>query len=313
MNKRNAILNLINGSQPDYTPAAFFLHFDQTCQQGQAAIEKHLEFFHATGMDFIKIQYEQVAPPTPIRAPKDWAQAPSVNLAFFEPTIQVVAGLVKAAKAEEAPVVLTVYSPFMWAKQLVAAEVLEEHLRENPEAVQKGLEILTENVITLLRACKRVGVDGFYVSTQGGEASRFPGTDIFQKYIKPTDLALWAEIADCPFNILHVCDYHSGYADLNTFLDYPGHVINCNLEVGEERLTSVKVSQMFKRPFMGGMERLGTLATGTTDEVRQAAAETLAAAPQNFILGADCTVPAETPWENLKAAIDAAHSIHKGH
>ena len=221
MNKRDAILSLVNGSTPEYTPAAFFLHFDPASQQGLAAIEKHLEFFHATGMDFIKVQYEQSAPPTPIRSPKDWAQAPGVTLAFFEPTIQVVAGLVKAAKAEQAAVILTVYSPFMWAKQLVAAEVLEEHLRENPEAVQKGLEILTDNVISLLRACKRAGVDGFYVSTQGGEASRFAGSDIFQKYIKPSDLALWAEIGDCSFNILHVCDYHSGYADLSPFVDYP--------------------------------------------------------------------------------------------
>jgi len=30
-------------------------------------------------------------------------------------------------------------------------------------------------------------------------------------------------------------------------------------------------------------------------------------APQRFILAADCTVPGDTPWENLKAAIEAAH------
>ena len=311
MNKRDTLLSLAGGSTPDYTPAAFFLHFDPASQQGMAAIEKHLAFFHATGMDFIKVQYEQSAPPTPIHSPKDWAQAPKVNLAFFEPTIQVVAGLVKAARAEQAPVVLTVYSPFMWAKQLVAAEVLEEHLRENPEAVQKGLEILTENVITLLRGCKRAGVDGFYVSTQGGETARFSGSDIFQKYIKPTDLALWSEIADCQFNILHVCDYHSGYSELSPFLDYPGHVVNCNLEVGGEVLSSTQVSKMFKRPFMGGMERLGVLASGSQEQVRQTAAETLATAPQGFILGADCTVPAETPWENLKAAIDVAHGFRQ--
>jgi uroporphyrinogen decarboxylase len=30
-------------------------------------------------------------------------------------------------------------------------------------------------------------------------------------------------------------------------------------------------------------------------------------APDRFILAADCTVPSETPWENLKTAIAAAH------
>ena len=31
-------------------------------------------------------------------------------------------------------------------------------------------------------------------------------------------------------------------------------------------------------------------------------------APSRFILAADCTVPNETPWDNLKLAIDTAHA-----
>ena len=62
---------------------------------------------------------------------------------------------------------------------------------------------------------------------------------------------------------------------------------------------------MFGRPFMGGIERLGVIATGTPEQVRQEAEKALAAAPDRFILAADCTVPGETPWENLRSAIDA--------
>ena len=91
---------------------------------------------------------------------------------FFEATIGVVEGLVKAA-GKEALVVMTVYSPFMWAAQLDTEADLAAHLQENPQAVSKGLEIMTENVLQLVRGCKRAGVDGFYVSTQGGEAFRF--------------------------------------------------------------------------------------------------------------------------------------------
>ena len=64
---------------------------------------------------------------------------------------------------------------------------------------------------------------------------------------------------------------------------------------------------MFGRPFMGGLERKGVIATGSRDQIRQTAQEVLAQAPDRFILAADCTVPSETPWENLKAAIDVAH------
>jgi uroporphyrinogen decarboxylase len=58
---------------------------------------------------------------------------------------------------------------------------------------------------------------------------------------------------------------------------------------------------------MGGIDRKGPLATGSEEDARRVAREVLAEAPDQFILGADCTVPGTTPWENLRAAIDEAH------
>ena len=170
---------------------------------------------------------------------------------------------------------------------------------------------MTQNVLTLVRGCKRVGVDGFYVSTQGGETFRFPGTDLFQTWIKPTDLVVWDELQSCEFNILHVCDYEGGYNDLTPFLDYPGQVVNCSLTLGDRTLTAKEAASLFSRPFMGGLERKGILATGSPDEVRRAAETALANAPDQFILAADCTVPSDTPWENLKTAIETAHRYRR--
>jgi uroporphyrinogen decarboxylase len=312
MNKRDALLGLVTGTNlPDYIPAAFFMHFDRAYHQGQAAVDKHLEFFRYTGMDFVKIQYEQTLQPSPaIYRPEDWAHAPLYPERFFETSIHVAEGLVKAAK-EEALVIMTLYSPFMWAVRLGGDVLLASHLKENPEAVKKGLQIMTENVLTLVRGCKRVGIDGFYASSQGGETFRFPGTDIFEKYIKPTDLAVWDEIQSCSFNILHICDYKGGYQDLTPFLDYPGQVVNCSLNLGVQTLTAEEVSRKFGRPFMGGMDRQGVIATGSLEEIRQAVEGVLAETPERFILAADCTVPSHTSWEHLKTAIDRAHRYRK--
>src|ERR1043165_5878038 len=234
MNKRDTMLSLIQDeASPEYIPAAFFLHFDNAYYQGQAAIDKHLEFFRATGMDFVKIQYEQGFPTSvPIRMPEDWAHAPHCSKDFFEESIHVVDGLVKTAKSE-ALVIMTLYSPFMWAAHLGD---IAYHLQENPEAAKKGLEIMTENVLTLVRGCKRVGVDGFYASSKGGEAFLFQDPNIFEKYVKPTDLAVWDELSSCSFNILHICDFEGAYNDLSPFLDYPGHVVNSSLKIGDQTL-----------------------------------------------------------------------------
>jgi uroporphyrinogen decarboxylase len=120
---------------------------------------------------------------------------------------------------------------------------------------------------------------------------------------------VWDEIAACRFNILHICDYEGAYDDRTPFLDYPGQVVNCSLKVGGKRMTPREASKLFGRSFMGGLEREGVLATGATAEVRRAAQAVLAEAPEHFILAADCTVPADTSWDNLKAAIDVAHRV----
>jgi uroporphyrinogen decarboxylase len=308
INKRDAVLGLLDGTQtPGYVPAAFFLHFDPLYHRGQAAVDKHLEYFRYTGMDFVKIQYELTFPRMEeIQRPADWARIPLYGLDFFEPQLRVVEGLVKAAKPE-ALVILTLYSPFMCAGQ-VAGDVVATHIQENPEQVKRGMETITASLMGFVKECIRLGLDGFYASTQGGEVGRFSDRALFDACIRPYDLALMEEIdRSCIFNILHICDYHLPYSSLEPYLDYPGHVVNASLELTGGKISAREVARMFGRPFMGGMERKGVLATGSPAEVRQAAMEALSDAPERFILAADCTVPSNTPWDNLRAAIDTAH------
>jgi uroporphyrinogen decarboxylase len=310
MNKRETILGLADAGRPlAYIPAAFFLHFPPAFHAGQAAVDKHLEYFRHTGMDFVKIQYERTFPTLPqIQNPGDWAKMPSYGRDFFDGQLAAVKGLVQAVRAE-AVVVMTLYSPFMCAVQTAGAARVTDHLNRDPEKVRKGLEIITASLLEFVRECIRLGVDGFYTSTQGGEAARLSKPQIFIDYVKPFDLALMEEAnRACPFNILHVCDYHFDYDDFSPFFDYPGTVVNSPLKLGGRQLSPKEASELFKRPYMGGMDRKGVLLNGTTEQIRQAVGDVIAQAPSRFILGADCTVLSETPWDNLKTAIDAAHA-----
>lgn len=313
MNKRDAVLSLLDpNAKPPYVPAAFFLHFDPIYHSGHAAVDKHLEFFRATDMDFVKIQYERTFPRIPtIRRPADWANMPFYGLDFYEEPLRVVEGLVRAAK-HEALVVLTLYSPFMCAGHTTSDHIITDHIRENPDAVKKGMEVITESLMGFVKEAIRLGLDGFYMSTQGGEEGRFADPSQFDCCIRPYDLALMQEIdRSCEFNILHVCDYHLPYDSLSPYLDYPGDIVNASLELTTGAVSAKEVQQMFGRPFMGGLNRLGVLATGTVEQVRQEAERVLAELPERSILAADCTVPGITPWENLRAAVDVAHRYNK--
>lgn len=311
MNKRDLVLNVINPStRRAGIPAAFFLHFDPVFHRGRPAVEKHLEFFRKTDMDFVKIQYENVFPRIPeMTRPEDWARMPLYKEDFYEEQLKVVEGLIKAAKSE-ALIVVTLYSPFMCAGHTAGADVVTQHIKDDPQAVKKGMQIITESLMLFVKSSIKLGVDGFYHSTQGGEAYRFQDMSLFDECIRPYDLALMDEInARCIFNILHICDYTGVYRDLTPYLDYPGHVVNTSLQLKDRTVTAREVAELFGRPFMGGLDRHGVLVHGTKEEIRSAVRGIASEAPDQFILGADCTVPNDIDWENLRTAIDAAHSF----
>lgn len=308
MNKRELVLDVLDrGKKQGYIPAAFFLHFSEAHHRGQAAIEKHLEYFRYTGMDIVKIQYENEFPHRPeIQSPVDWKNMSMYTKEFYEDQLHIVENLVKHCK-KDALVIMTLYSPFMCAGSASAYQITD-HIKKSPQKAKMGIEIITDSLMIFVKECIRLGIDGFYHSTQGRENFRFDDAVLFEECIKPYDLALMEEINDaCLFNILHICDYYGGYDDLTPFLDYPGHVVNCSLELGTGTVTAQEVSEMFGRPYMGGFDRKGIIASGSRDDIITKAEELLRKASSKFILGADCTLPSDIDWDNIKTAISTAH------
>ena len=144
-------------------------------------------------MDLVKIQFEHPMPRLDIQRPGDWAKVPVYGLDFFEAPLRVVEGLVKSSK-KDALVLLTLYSPFMLAGQIGGPETVVRHVTEKPEAFKKGISAVTEGLIGFVKECARLGLDGFYSSTQGGESGRLSEPGAFAQCVRPYDLAVMTEI-----------------------------------------------------------------------------------------------------------------------
>jgi uroporphyrinogen decarboxylase len=308
--KRDRMLDVLNTSaKPGYIPAGFFMHFGV---KGDAAVKAHLDHFRGTGMDFVKIQFDEQTFPAndQVKTPKDWARLPIQPEKWFEPTLYLLKRLIQEAKSE-ALIIQTLYSPYQLAKQAVPAKLLVEHVKQDADSVCRGMENITLSLVHFVQAAARLGVDGFYTCTQGGETNYIADRGLFNRAVKNYDMMLYKETAQLvPYNIMHVCDYEGSYQDFTArFQDYPGQVVNVPLSADGKPLSLRRAAEIFKRPVMGGLDRLGIISTGTPEQAKKAALEVLKDAPPNFILGADCTVSAKTPRENLRAIIQAAHEF----
>lgn len=295
----------------EMVPAAFFMHFGPDHSSGRAGITKHMDYFRATGMDFLKIQYEKTFPLMPdIVRPEDWKRMPVYGLDFYEEPLRLLEGLVAEAK-HEALVIQTLYSPYMSAGHSTSDQIVQAHLNEDPEAVRIGLESIAESMLLFVKECVRLGADGFYMSTQGAESERYAKPGVFETFVKPYDLVLMEEAArTCPLTILHVCDYHRPYSSLDVFKDYPGSVVNFPCRMADGSPTSpAAIYAKFDRPVMGGLDKKGPLSGGDPEAIRRDVTAALESRPPRFILGADCTVSGTIPWEHVKLAIDLAHDI----
>ena len=218
----------------------------------------------------------------------------------------------------EAFILPTVYSPLALAHQTLGRDKnLKKLAEENPAAFGKAIKNLSLSIENYLRAARKRGADGFYVSSQGGDGNSL-SPELWNNYVRQWDkhvAEVAAEIGEV--NILHICDYGTPFKNaeaLYAFADYPASIINVPLNFSDGSTLNLKEAQRrFGRPIFGGLERLGVIANGTLEEAKAEVDKVLENASPNFILGADCTIPGDTDWEKLRAVIDYAHTWRLNH
>jgi hypothetical protein len=149
VSKRERMLGWLAGRMPPTTPPPLSSSLRQRLQGRFAAAGRHLGF--PSPIWFSKsIRANILAPGVPAETGR-LVKLKLARLDFYEPLLQTVRELVKAEK--NSLILMTLYSPFMCAGHCATTPVLQQHLEENPEAVRKGLEILTDSQLLFVRAC----------------------------------------------------------------------------------------------------------------------------------------------------------------
>ncbi len=310
MTKRERVITALKGGTPDRIPAGFWFHFLGEKAAGQAAIDAHIDYFRQCDCDFIKIMsdsYFDYASSIEINTTKDWYHLKPLGIEhpFYAGQIERAKAIADALKGE-ALVYYTVFAPFSSIRSGYGDAKVMQMLKEDPEAILHALDVITEDTKMFMKALFDAGVDGIYYSVQGGEKNRFSVED-YRKYVTPSDVAA-LDYANTlgELNILHCCGWAGDANNVEDWKDYKAAAVNWATYVEKMDVPTGRKFFPNVNCILGGLDntRAGVLYKGTDDEVKAEVRRLCEEnGPSGFILGADCSIQSDTPYERIKLAI----------
>lgn len=302
MNKLERVRAALIGAEVDRVPASFWLHFPQGKRHGAAALQSHMDYYRATGVDFLKVMNEHpYEGNVALNAPSDWRtlRPAPISALFFQQQLDEVKFIVDAI-GNDCLVITTIFGPFSGGNH-ASNNKITEHLKADPASVSAGLATIAESLAVFAQACIAAGASGIYYSAQGGEDDRFTEQE-FAQYIKPHDLTVLRALeGHSEFNLLHIC---GDRIRLPLYADYPSHAVNW--AANKANLNLKQGYSLFKRTIVGGLHDRGVIVNGSRDEIQTAVRQVISDfGTRSFMLGADCTVPTDINLDNVRAAVEA--------
>ena len=327
MSKRELVFAAFDNKKTKRVPVGFWYHyapdalFDDSEETIKKNIEGHQRFVDEFKPDFIKLmsdgyfEYENKT----IKSIKNAADLYAVKAVGAKQWIDAQVLLVQELTERFGTEIASFYNIFAPASyfkfQLTKAKsslTIAQLLKENPEGLKNALNEIAKDIAELAaRVIKDGHADGIYFSAQNIQDDQI-SKETYLNYIAPSErTVLEAANALSDYNILHICGYEGSRNDLTTYVDYPAKVINWAVTVEGTSLKEGK--RLFgNRAVIGGFNntRNGVLYKGTKEDI-EAYTEGLIkeAGNQGIILGADCTIPEDTPFEHLNWVREKAKLI----
>lgn len=197
-----------------------------------------------------------------------------------------------------------------------ANDLILHFIKTNPEAVERVLDKIADNIISLLPfIIGSDAADGIYLSVT--DTHRFIPDALYRLYVTPSEKKI-LEAANklSETNILHVCGWRGNTNYLSVYQDYPAAAFNW-------AVNTESLSLREGRRFFGGKAVIGgflntensILYRGNKAEIQNETRRIINEAGRTgVIVGADCTVPADIAVEHLnwvrEAASETAQKVH---
>ena len=331
--KRELVLKAFHNEKTDRIPVGFWHHYLDG-EDFNAALEKpellkknlegHKKFKEDFDPDFVKIMTDgffflpfDFGSIQTVKDLRNLKPLPSDHV-FFEKNEELVRG-VREIYGEDVLLYFNEFAPF---NQLLLGiggpgggafgpQKIKALLEEDGSAVAHALDVIAESLNELTRRVVKPGLaDGIYLSVNN--PNRSIPAQIYSAFISPSEIkVLEAANKLAADNILHICGYQGNKNILFVYQDYPVTVVNWAVFAEGVGLAEGK-------KYFGGKAVIGgfgnttdsVLYSGSKEEIEKYVEELLASVGrEGVIIGADCTVPADTDVQRLRWVRDKAAAI----
>ena len=315
------ITALLEGGQTDRPARSLWKHFPIVDQRADSLAERTIDFQRRYDWDFVKICHNGLYSiedwGSEIRWPghelergevirfgigsaTDWERLEPLGteagaLGRELEVVRRVAGHFD----REVPVLATVFSPLTTAIKM-RGERLFEDFESDPEALRRGLSVITDTTARFATEVMRAGADGIFFATQLATRDRL-SVDQYREFGREFDLPVLEAAGAGWFNLLHI---HGDDPMIDRLADYPVAALNWHDRRSTASLDQVR--NMSDKLFVGGVDEVGVLGQvgtpGDTAEERLAThlREAIEAAGGGLVLGPGCVVPLEVSDEAIR-------------
>ncbi len=328
MTPKERIDAVLLGEEPDRIPVSFWRHFYEYESDPIQLAEAMLLFQENYQWDFMKINprstYYHEDWGSKYRFYKDGRKPERISVAVekvsdynkitpLEPLkakalrehIDAV-HYIKKGLPKNFYFVMTIFSPLsIVADMSPSKEIFYQFMKEDAKAVKGALESVTVTFEKFCEELLNVGVSGiFFATTHWGTYNRLTEEE-FDEFSRPYDMRVLKKVEECPFNILHVCKSRNMLGHLK---DYPVSAFNwdaadpTNLPLDEGR-------DLLKKPVIGGIDQKKISLLDAPSLTSYAHSLYRRMGKRMWILGGGCTIPPNTPSNNLKALREWVESL----
>jgi uroporphyrinogen decarboxylase len=205
-------------------------------------------------------------------------------------------------KRDEAPILMTVFSPLTVANKLVGDRVYAD-MRLSPDLLEEGLTIIADVTANFALESVRRGAHGIFFACQG-DSYRLMDESQYRRFGATYDRVVLDAVRDeIELIMLHA---HGHDIMFDVVAEYPVDALNWHDRITAPSLTDAL--ERFEGMLVGGINEWKTLLTGNPEDVHTEINEAIQqVSGRRLMIAPGCVIPINTPVENIIAARNAVN------